>query len=260
MERLSLGSKIRDFRKERNLTLGQLAARINVSASFLSVVERDLKRPTIPMLKKISDALNIPITYLLAEASVVVTGDKLRLMRQGRRLTVEELAELSEIPAEHIRAFEAGTSQPDLEQTERLAQALNVTVRYFLERTTRPGASLGQRLRRLRQSRGLSLAALADKVGVSVSLLSQIENNQTIPSLETMERLAENLGTTATYFLMEQEDVEDLLASLGPDVLEMLGDPRVQAFLRAVRDFSSGELQYVLNYIQFFKKNRQLLE
>lgn len=257
---MSLGNQIRDFRKERGLTLTELAQKINVSASFLSVIERDLKRPTIPMLRKISDALNIPITYLLAEAAEIKAGEKLKLMRQGRGLSIEELAEISEIDAESIRAFEAGTMQPSLEQIEKLAEALNVTIRYFLDKTMQPALSLGDKVRRVRQSRGLSVTALATKAKVSASLISQIENNQVIPSLPTLERIAECLGTTSTYFLLEQEDVEDLLMSLGPDLLELLGDPRVQAFLRTVRDMDSGELQFILNFIQFVKKNKRFLE
>ncbi|MFD7135337.1 helix-turn-helix domain-containing protein [Streptomyces sp. NPDC059894] len=52
-------------------------------------------------------------------------------------------------------------------------------------------AMIGSRLRELRMGRGLSLRALATAVGVSPTLLSQVERGVTEPSLSTLRRLAE---------------------------------------------------------------------
>ncbi|BBP80943.1 XRE family transcriptional regulator [Pseudomonas sp. No.21] len=54
---------IRDLRKHKNLTLGELAARIDRSVGFLSQVERGLSRPTVADLTAISEALGVPTTY-----------------------------------------------------------------------------------------------------------------------------------------------------------------------------------------------------
>ena len=54
---------IRDLRKHKNLTLGDLAARIDRSVGFLSQVERGLSRPTVADLTAISEALGVPTTY-----------------------------------------------------------------------------------------------------------------------------------------------------------------------------------------------------
>jgi transcriptional regulator with XRE-family HTH domain len=64
------------------------------------------------------------------------------------------------------------------------------------------GASdqIGQRLRRAREQRGLSLRALATGVGLTASLLSQIENGQANPSVDTLFMLAETLGIPVAYF------------------------------------------------------------
>lgn len=52
------------------------------------------------------------------------------------------------------------------------------------------GPVLGDRLRELRATRGLTLRQLADSSGLSAGLLSQIENGRTDPSIETLRRLA----------------------------------------------------------------------
>ncbi len=59
----SLAILIRDLRKYRQLTLGELAARIGRSVGFLSQVERGLSKPTVADLTAISETLGVPTTY-----------------------------------------------------------------------------------------------------------------------------------------------------------------------------------------------------
>jgi transcriptional regulator with XRE-family HTH domain len=253
-----LGNRIRSFRVERGLTLGQLAEMANLSASYLSTIERGLKKPSIPVMKQISEALNVSPSLLVRTEDEAFTGGKMRFLREGRGLSVEELAEISDIPVSMIEKFESGEAQPDYEQLERLAAALNLTATCFIEKSYYK-TSIGTRLKQLREAQGMTLSFLAEKAGVSVGLISQIEGGYTIPSLDTLERLSQVLGTTLNYFLLEHEEVENLLSSLGPDLLEILSDYKVQAVLRSIRDFNSAELRYVLNYLQFFKRNRKIL-
>ncbi|MCL6447867.1 MAG: helix-turn-helix domain-containing protein [Armatimonadetes bacterium] len=255
---MSLGQKIRDFRKERGVTLSKLAEQLNISPSYLSAVERGIRKPSIPMLRKISEALNVSIAYLVGSADDEATAEKLRFLRESRGLSIEDLAEISELPVSSLEKFERGQATPDLEDLKKLSEALNVTLRYFLEHSNRIN-SLGYRLKKLRLKQGLTIAALAERCGVSPGLISQIENGQTTPLLETLEQIAKSLNVSVTYFLMPQDDIEDLLSTLNPDVLETLGDPKVQSILRSVRDFDSSELKYILNFIHFFKQNRNLL-
>ncbi len=251
------GNRIREFRLERGLTLGQLAEMSGLSASYLSTIERGLKKPSVPALKQISQALNVSPALIVQSEEDKFTGEKLRFLREGRGISVEELAEISDLPEELIHKFESEEVEPDYEQLERLAEALNFTVTYFTEKSQYK-TSIGTRLKQIRESQGLTVASLADKAGVSVGLISQIESNYTIPSLDTLEKIADNLGTTLHYFLMEHEKVETLLSSLGPDVLELLSDHKVQSVLRSISDYNSNELRYVLNYLQFFNRNRKI--
>lgn len=59
-----------------------------------------------------------------------------------------------------------------------------------------PDLELGRRLRALRTKRKLSLAALAEIVGLSVSFLSAVELGQSSISVGNLFKLAEALGTT----------------------------------------------------------------
>lgn len=253
-----LANRIRTFRIERGLTLEQLAENTGLSASYISTIERGLKKPSISVLKRIAESLHVSPALLVQDEDQAFTGDRLRFLREGRGLSIEELAEISELSPTLLNSLEASEIRPDFEQIERLAEALNFTVSFFMEKNNYQ-TNIGPRLRQLREAQGHTVASLADKAGVSNGLISQMENNYTIPSLDTLERLADTLGTTIHYFLLEHEEIENLLSSLGPDIIELLSDHKVQAVLRSIRDFNSGELRYILNYLQFFKRNRKIL-
>jgi len=64
---------------------------------------------------------------------------------------------------------------------------------------------LGERLRRLRQARGLSVRALASMAGVTAGTLSKIENRQTSPSVGTLKEILDALGATMSEFFAEDD-------------------------------------------------------
>lgn len=256
---MSLGHKIRDFRSERGMTLTQLAKKLDVSPSFLSAVERDIKKPSLITLKKISSHLNISLSYLMTNTEEnTATGEKLKTTRKGRGLSVEDLAELSEVPVEDIINIENNTINPSLQHLENLSAALNVTIRYFVDHRPQ-NSNLGDKIRTRREKVEMSQTQLANLAHMSPSLISQIENNITTPSLETLEKIAECLDVETSYFLVDTNTTSQFLSSLSPELVSLLNDPKVQAVLTAVRDLGPGELKFLLNFLEFFKLNRNIL-
>lgn len=68
---------------------------------------------------------------------------------------------------------------------------------------------LGERVRELRQKKGLTLEALAERVGSSKSYMWEIENKDvTRPSAEKLHQIAGALDTTADYLLAADEVTE----------------------------------------------------
>ena len=59
---------------------------------------------------------------------------------------------------------------------------------------------VGELIRTLRQERGLTLRGLAERAGVSPGFLSKIENRQSIPSRENLERLCAALEVPPEQF------------------------------------------------------------
>src|SRR5690606_10678174 len=72
--------------------------------------------------------------------------------------------------------------------------------------------ALGERIQKLREMQGLSLAALARKAGVSTSYLWEVENGKRINLTgAVLERLADALGCSVDYLLGREDhpSVED---------------------------------------------------
>ena len=59
-----------------------------------------------------------------------------------------------------------------------------------------PGAALGERLRKRRQERHISLRELARRLGISASLVSQIETGRLRPSVRTLYAIVSELGVS----------------------------------------------------------------
>jgi XRE family transcriptional regulator, regulator of sulfur utilization len=64
---------------------------------------------------------------------------------------------------------------------------------------------IGAQVKAERQRLGLSLRALAERTGFSASFLSQVELDQTTPSLASLAKLAHALGVTLSTLLAEHE-------------------------------------------------------
>lgn len=70
---------------------------------------------------------------------------------------------------------------------------------------------LAQRVRGLRSSRGYTLERLAELSGVSRSMISLIEREETSPTAAVLNKLADALGVTlASLFSEESRDVSEL--------------------------------------------------
>ncbi len=91
-----------------------------------------------------------------------------------------------------------------------------------------PGVStLGEAIRLLRQERGLTLRALAERVGVSAPFLSDIEHNR---------RKTEKIKEIAKVLDVPIEELQQLDGRVPPDLKEWLaGNPPLVALLKELQ-------------------------
>ena len=85
--------------------------------------------------------------------------------------------------------------------------------RYSVDSTDDYGQDklVGGRLRRLRETRGISMRALARMSGLSANALSMIERGRTSPSVSTLYKLAEAMGLPITAFFRQEAKQEAIV-------------------------------------------------
>lgn len=84
-----LGRRIRDLRKAKRLTLQQLSQRANLSAGYLSLIERDLATPSIKALHDIAEVLDVNIGWFFPVAGNLDTREAAVVVRQADRRSLK---------------------------------------------------------------------------------------------------------------------------------------------------------------------------
>ena len=83
---------------------------------------------------------------------------------------------------------------------------------------------LGRQVQRLRKAYNLSLSELAEQSGVAKSIISQIERNETNPTLATIWRLSQALDVSIDRVLQEAEDEPFVGKSTRGDTPNLVSD------------------------------------
>lgn len=84
--------------------------------------------------------------------------------------------------------------------------------------------TVGQRVREKRSERKLTLKQMAEKTGLSLTYLSDVERDRTRPSVKTLMRIAEAFGITTTDLLHGVEALGDFTEEAIPEGLRELRD------------------------------------
>lgn len=71
-------------------------------------------------------------------------------------------------------------------------------------------SSIGERIKKSRNERGLSLRELASKVDLSASFLSQIEQGKASPSIENLKKIATSLDVKVSYLIEDEEETRNM--------------------------------------------------
>ena len=65
--RRRLGINLRRLRRERGLGQEKFALQFEIDRTYVSGIERGTRNPTITMVQKLADALEVPIAELLVD-------------------------------------------------------------------------------------------------------------------------------------------------------------------------------------------------
>lgn len=124
----SPGQRIRLARIQRNLTIRELSVLTGLSTRAIVDLENGHKKPSLPTLRLLSQALDAPISYLenfeiLSDATLVQKIQKARLYHG---LTKEEFARRIGTNERTVRDWERNRHRPSAKHMEALKRYLSV--------------------------------------------------------------------------------------------------------------------------------------
>lgn len=247
------GEEIRRVREERGYSLVELAEKAGVSVSYLSEIERGAKKPSLKVLERIAQSLNINKSLLIEldqNLQSIKLGDKLKIIRESKGLSLTELADQVNLSVSYLSEIERNNTYPAATTLRVLADKLEVSLVSLMGKA----GPLGSKLRIAREEQHLTQVELAQAAGVSPGLIGQIEHGKVQPSLQTIEKIAQVLGISPCYLILEEAGIDDVISSLSPEIRQLLNEKNVQAVLRLVCDCTERELAFILNFIKLYKR------
>lgn len=94
-----IGETLRDRRQRQRRTLRDVSAAANVSLGYLSEVERGQKEASSELLSSICEALDVPLSDVLGEATTEVAREEQRLYAAPHPVSrLEERRSVTELP------------------------------------------------------------------------------------------------------------------------------------------------------------------
>ena len=178
-------------------------------------------------------------------------GDKLRALREERGLTLKEIGDSTGLSFTYLSEIERGTVCPSVETIKHLANCFKIPVSMLVN--SQKSTSLPTKLQYIRKLKNLSQKDLATKAGVSPGLVAQLELNKVNASLKTVSKLADALNVSVCYLIMDQLEIDGIIAGISPTLREILQDAKVQAVIGSICTLDEQQLKLVLNFINMVK-------
>lgn len=121
--------------------------------------------------------------------------------------------------------------------------------------------TFNERLKELRERKGLSQVALADKLGVSKSAVSMYERGERNPDFETLEVIADFFNVDMNYLLGKDDGstyyLDPEAAEMAKEIFE---DPNLRILFDASRKVSKEDLQLVVDMVKRLKKEDDYID
>ncbi|MFZ5943854.1 MAG: helix-turn-helix domain-containing protein [Bacillota bacterium] len=240
--------------REKGYTIDQLAQNLNIPLEILDEIYLGRREFSDDILEKVADFLEVSRENLLINAKKNIyenIGLQLRHIREEKKITLIELGKKSGVSYTHISEIERGKTCASLKTLEKLAKVLEIPTNYFFQ--LEESFTLGDKIRRLREKQNLTQVQLAEKIGVSLSLIGQVETGRVKPALDTLQNIANVFGVSITYFLLaETEELALRQSSLG------IQNNSLDKLNEVVQGLDTQDFSLICDFINLLKKYNRL--
>ncbi|MEO9514047.1 MAG: helix-turn-helix transcriptional regulator [Flavobacteriaceae bacterium] len=104
---MTLGEHILILRKKHNLSQAALGKLVDTSGDIIGRYERDIMTPSIEVIMKIADALNVSIDFLVGKTDLELDTNVLKRVEEVSKLNSEEKEKIFMVIDALIRDFKA---------------------------------------------------------------------------------------------------------------------------------------------------------
>ncbi len=87
---MEIGQRMRQLRKDKGMTLTELAEKIKISQPYLSQIERGDKQPPIDVIVNVCKIFDIPLSQFFVDEEDRLPTDILQLIETAKKLSPEE--------------------------------------------------------------------------------------------------------------------------------------------------------------------------
>lgn len=104
---MTIGEHILILRKKHGLSQAALGKKVDTSGDIIGRYERDIMTPSIDVIIKIADALNVSIDYLVGNTDLELDSNVLKRVEEVSKLSNEEKDKIFMVIDALIRDFKA---------------------------------------------------------------------------------------------------------------------------------------------------------
>jgi transcriptional regulator with XRE-family HTH domain len=212
----------------------ELGDRIGVTSSQVQKYEKGVSRINAGRLQRISEALEVSITFFFdsqtslptrseksgvrgrADSRNVEIGRRVRSRRLECRLSQTELADRIGVTFLQVQKYEKGVIRIGAGRLQRISEALEIPITFFFDgqtslptrsekskargRVDSSDAEVGRCVRRRRLERAMSQVELADRIGVTFRQVQEYEEGVVPVTAGRLQRIAEALDVPIARF------------------------------------------------------------
>lgn len=109
------GERIRELRIEKGLSQEQLALRADITTTYLGLVERNAKNPTIKVIEQLCDSLNVSLAEFFStatETSQSLDSVSMQIVSQFSNRTEEEKQMILQIIKSVLKLRDLSMKEP----------------------------------------------------------------------------------------------------------------------------------------------------
>lgn len=249
--------KLKQIRQSLNFTQEELANKLQYPVSYIIDLEENKKQAVPKFVGRLIETLELDDEWFepeeLESELTLYLGPQIRALRQDRGYSLKTLGALTGLSSSYLSEIERKQSVPSLATLRRIAQVFDVPVSLFIG-NSRKCSLVVEKLVRARKHLNLSQKELAERANVSAGLIGQMETGKVYPSLKTLEKIADALGVSICSLILEQEEVEEIIGALSPELRTLLYQPQIQAILGSVCSMEEEKLKLVFNFIAMLNK------